>query len=649
MLTILFDGIAYGMLLFVLACGLSVTLGLMNFVNLAHGAFAMAGGYLTVVMVNRMGFSFFLALPLAFLLTAMIGGLFERTLYVQVYQRTHLDQVLFTIGLVFMSVAAVDYVMGSSQQFVQIPQILQGQIDLFGIGVGRYRLLIIIVCGVLTLALQLILTQPRVGSRLRAAVGDPRVARGLGINVNAVFGLTFAFGSGLAGLGGALGAEILGLDPIFPLKYMIYFLIVVTVGGTSSITGPFLASILLGIGDVAGKYYVPTLGAFVIYTIMIVLLIWRPQALFARGTARYLRGGKAMSRKIDTAVTRFLASRARFGPFEIVFWLTAFATIYLLPGRHLILTETAIWGLFALSLDLILGYAGIISLGHAAFFGVGAYAAGLLAKHEIIVEPSIALLAAGLAAAALGFATSFLVLRGSDLTRLMVTLGVALVCFELANKFGELTGGADGLQGVSDHLAPVFGVFRFDLFGHNAYIYTLAWLFVMFVLARRIVNSPFGLSLKAIKGNALRSSAIGIAVNWRLIAIYTLSAGYAGIAGGLLAQTQAFASLSMLSIDRSADVLLILIIGGPGYLYGGLIGALIYRFLQDYPSDPTARYWQFWFGLLLVAIGIVGRERIGGWTQLLRGFVVGLFRRSDPNSRTKEAVSVPASPAKEGA
>ena len=314
-----------------------------------------------------------------------------------------------------------------------------------------------------------------------------------------------------------------------------------------------------------------------------------------------------MNDKIDTAVTRFLTSRARIGPFELAFWLAAFATIYLLPGRHLILTEIAIWGLFALSLDLILGFAGIISLGHAAFFGVGAYAAGLLAKHEIVVEPSIALVCAGLVAAALGFATSFLVLRGSDLTRLMVTLGVALVCFELANKFAEITGGADGLQGVSDHLAPVFGVFRFDLFGHNAYVYTLAWLFVLFVLARRIVNSPFGLSLKAIKGNALRSSAIGIAVNWRLIAVYTLSAGYAGIAGALLAQTQAFASLSMLSIDRSADVLLILIIGGTGYLYGGLVGALVYRLLQDFLSSFSARYWQFWIGFVLIMMVLFGR------------------------------------------
>jgi branched-chain amino acid transport system permease protein len=286
MLTILFDGIAYGMLLFVLACGLAVTLGLMNFVNLAHGAFAMAGGYCTVILVNRWGVPFFAALPLAFLVSALLGLVLERTLYVHVYRKPHLDQVLFTVGLVFMSVAAVDYTMGSSQMFVRVPDWLQGQFEVFGIGVGRYRLLIILVCGLLTVALQLILVRTRFGSRLRAAVDDARVARGLGINVSGVFALTFAVGSGLAGLGGALGAEILGLDPIFPLKYMIYFLIVVTVGGTSSITGPFLASLLLGIGDVAGKYYVPTLGAFVIYTIMIVVLIWRPQGLFARGSAR---------------------------------------------------------------------------------------------------------------------------------------------------------------------------------------------------------------------------------------------------------------------------------------------------------------------------------------------------------------------------
>ena len=286
MLTILFDGVAYGMLLFVLACGLSVTLGLMNFVNLAHGAFAMAGGYITLILVNRAGLPFSAGLAIAFVVTALIGVLFERTLYVHVYGKGPLDQVLFTIGLVFMSVAAVDYVMGSQQVFIQIPSALQGRFEIFGVGIGRYRLLIIVICGLLTLALQMTLSNTRFGSRLRASVDDARVARGLGINVNAVFTLTFAVGSGLAGLGGALGAEILGLDPTFPLKYMVYFLIVVTVGGTSSITGPFAASLVIGIADVAGKYYVPKFGAFVIYTIMIIVLILRPQGLFARAVGR---------------------------------------------------------------------------------------------------------------------------------------------------------------------------------------------------------------------------------------------------------------------------------------------------------------------------------------------------------------------------
>jgi branched-chain amino acid transport system permease protein len=337
-----------------------------------------------------------------------------------------------------------------------------------------------------------------------------------------------------------------------------------------------------------------------------------------------------MTLPLTSLVTTYLARRARWTPLEIAFWLVAAATIYLLPGRHLILTEIAILGLFALSLDLILGYAGIISLGHAAFFGFGAYCAGLLAKHEIITEPVVALIVSGLAATVLGFVTSFLVLRGSDLTRLMVTLGVALVLREIANKYSELTGGADGLQGIT--MAPVLGTFRFDLFGHTAYIYSLVVLFVLFVIARRIVNSPFGLSLRAVKGNPLRASAVGIAVNWRLVAIYTIAAGYAGIAGALLTQTTAFTSLDVLAFERSADTLLVLIIGGAGYLYGGLIGAVIFKLMQDWIANLTPQYWQFWIGLVLVLIVVVGRERVAGWTAPIRaliGRIGGRARRAD--------------------
>ena len=288
MLTLLFDGVAYGMLLFILAIGLAVTLGLMNFINLAHGAFAMAGGYTTVLLMQHAGLPFLLCVPLAFVVTALLGAIMEATLYRRMYNKPHLDQVLFSIGLTFMAVASVDYFVGSTQQLVQLPEFLKGRTELLdgALGMGHYRLFIIAICAALTIGLQYVLAKTRFGSQLRASVDDARVAAGLGINVNIVFAVTFAAGSGLAGLGGALGAEVLGLDPTFPLKFMVYFLIVVAVGGTSSITGPLLAALLLGVADVAGKYYVPKLGAFIVYTLMLLILLWRPQGLFVRQGAK---------------------------------------------------------------------------------------------------------------------------------------------------------------------------------------------------------------------------------------------------------------------------------------------------------------------------------------------------------------------------
>jgi branched-chain amino acid transport system permease protein len=325
---------------------------------------------------------------------------------------------------------------------------------------------------------------------------------------------------------------------------------------------------------------------------------------------------------LSDQVSGYLKRRARWTPLEIAFWVFAFATIWLFPSKYLILKDTAILALFALSLDLILGYAGIISLGHAAFFGLAGYFAGLVAKYGFITEPVLALIAAGFVAAALGFVTSFLVLRGSDLTRLMVTLGVSLMLGEVANRFSNITGGADGLQGVD--IEPILGRFRFDLYGHNGYVYCLIVLFICFVVARRVVYSPFGLSLRSVKGNPLRASAIGIPVKWRLVAIYTLSGGLAGIAGALLTQTTAFCSLDVFSLDRSADLLLVLIIGGTGYLYGGLIGAVIYKFMQDWIANLTPQYWQFWIGLILVVIVLIGRERMQGWIAAVRSTLESL-------------------------
>ena len=310
-----------------------------------------------------------------------------------------------------------------------------------------------------------------------------------------------------------------------------------------------------------------------------------------------------------------LARRARWRIADIVFWVLAFGALLLPPGKHLLLNEVAILALFALSLDLILGYAGIISLGHAALFGAGAYAAGILCK-LVTPDPLAGLAVAVVAAAVLGFVTSFLVLRGTDLTRLMVTLGVALVLHEVANALPQWTGGADGLQGMA--VGPLLGRFDFDLYGRTAYAYSLTTLFVLALVARRVVHSPFGLSLMAIRRNPLRAAALGVPVPARVIAAYTLAAAYAGAAGALLAQTTAFVSLDVFEFHRSADVLLVLIIGGAGWLYGGIAGAILYKVLQDGIATLTPHYWQFWIGLFLVVFVMIGRQRfVGGLYGLL--------------------------------
>jgi branched-chain amino acid transport system permease protein len=279
---VLFDGIAYGSLLFLIGIGLSVTMGLMNFVNLAHGAFAMLGGYACVWLMQRAGLPFLACLPAAFVVVALAGAVFERVLYRRLYAAGNLDQVLFTIGLTFMAVASATFVFGSAQQPVQLPSFLQGQVHVVGLDLGAYRLFLIAFVVAITATLGYVVQRTRFGAHVRAAVDNQQVARGMGINVDAVFSVTFAFGSGLAGLGGALGIDVLGLDPTFALKYLVYFLLVVTVGGAGTITGPLVAALVLGVFDVAGKYYVPAVGAFVIYAVMVVLLVLFPAGLRGR-------------------------------------------------------------------------------------------------------------------------------------------------------------------------------------------------------------------------------------------------------------------------------------------------------------------------------------------------------------------------------
>jgi branched-chain amino acid transport system permease protein len=279
---VLFDGVAYGCLLFLVSVGLSVTMGLMNFINLAHGAFAMLGGYVTVVLLNRAGVPFLGTLPLAFVAAALAGWVLERSLYRHLYRASHLDQVLFSIGLTFMSMAGATWLFGPGQQPVELPGFLRGQIALGALEIGAYRVFLVALVVVITLGLGWLLTRTRLGAQVRAAVDNQQAARGLGIPVDRVFSLTFALGSGLAGLGGALGIDVLGLDPSFPLKYMVYFLLAVAVGGAGTLRGPLVAALVLGVADVAGKYYVPEVGAFIIYALMVLLLVLFPAGLYGR-------------------------------------------------------------------------------------------------------------------------------------------------------------------------------------------------------------------------------------------------------------------------------------------------------------------------------------------------------------------------------
>jgi len=311
----------------------------------------------------------------------------------------------------------------------------------------------------------------------------------------------------------------------------------------------------------------------------------------------------------------YLAAQTRWRPIEIAFWLAALLPFILFPTHLSLASQIAITALFALSLDLILGYAGIVSLGHAAFFGLGAYTAGILSAHGW-GEPLSGLVLGASVAAIVGYAASFIIARFRHLALLMITLGMGFLLLEAANSASWLTGGTDGLQGVRTW--PLFGRFQFDLFGYTAYTYSLVVLFLLFLLARRVIHSPFGLALRGIRENALRMPAIGAGSRKHIRTIYTMSAAMAGTAGAMLTQTTETVSLGVLDFQRSADVLVMLVLGGAGRLYGGLVGAVIFMVARDNFSGLNPQYWYFWIGLLLVTVVMfLPNGILGGLAQLL--------------------------------
>ena len=588
--SIVLDGFAYAMVLFLISAGLSLTMGLMGFANLAHTAFAMAGGYVSAMLVNRLGVPFLATLPIAFVVVALVGIVVERLLYRPLYRAPELDQVLMTFGLVLMTVSIATYIAGPLSPAIKVPAYLSGQVDIGFREFPTYRLFLIVFGVVLSILLWAGLDRTRFGASIRAAVDNRKMASSVGINVDRLFMIAFALGSGIAALGGALGNELLPLSPTYALEYLVIILIVVAVGGMGSLKGTFVAAIVIGMLDTAGRYLLPQTGAFTIYIVTLAVLLIRPSGLFGRPAAPASAPAPGHAQKPH--------STGRWRITEALPWVIGLAAFFLLDRNLSLGTQILIAILFALSLDLVMGYAGILTIGQAAFFGVGGYASGMLSAHLGIADPLLGLLAGAVLGACVGFLSGWVVLRTQGLALLMLTLAVTQMLHEGAAKAIGLTGGHDGLQGVTR--GPLFGVIAFDFPGKTMYLYTLAVLFLAFLFVRRLTYSQFGLSLHGIRENAGRMMAVGSAVHLRRVVVYTIAAALAGVAGALSSQAIRLSSLDMINFERSAIVLVMLVLGGVGNLYGAFLGAAVYTTFENYVAKANPEYWYFWVGLFLI-------------------------------------------------
>jgi ABC-type branched-subunit amino acid transport system permease subunit len=608
---ILLYGVSYGVILFTISIGLVIMLGLMRVVNLAHGAFAAVGGYLAVTLMNSHGVPFLLAVPIAVAAVAVLGLLLERLFYVHLYTASELEQVLMTIGLVFVTIASLNLFFGPDALPGRLPEFLATEIDLGIRTFQSYRVFIVLVGAVLMLALWFLFERTSFGARLRAAVDNRTMAQVVGINVRRLFSIAFALGCGLAALGGAIGYSVLPLEPVYPFKYLTLVLIVVTLSGFGNVKASAAAAIGVGIADTACRYLLPEFGSVVIYLVLLVVVIWR-----ARGTLAN------RVHPLEGVLSSDLLGRKRGRPYEFLFLALAVLTLFVFEDRLSFATSVLIMVLFALSLDFVLGFAGVVTLGHALFFGTGAYVAGLLALSGL-TEAISGLLLAGMASALLAALVGPLVLGLTGLPQIMATLALGAIGFEAANKATWLTGGDNGLQGFE--LAPLLGLFNWSVYGHTGYLYALAVLALGFWLLKRVIASSFGVALQGIRENRQRMMVIGAPVLGHMVRAYAISAFVAGVAGALSAQTTRFVGLDVLSLTTSVDIMVMLTLGGVGRLYGALVGAPVYMTIHHLAAQWNPYHWMFVIGCLLI---FVMRFARGG----LIGMAAAMLRRLRPLS-----------------
>jgi branched-chain amino acid transport system permease protein len=608
---ILVNGVSYGVILFTMSIGLVIMLGLMHVVNLAHGAFAAIGGYVTVSLMNAHGVPFLAAVAVAVVAVAALSLIVERLFYVHLYESSELEQVLLTIGLVFVAIASLNLLFGPDPLPSRLPAFLAQQVDLGLRKVQAYRLFVVLVGALLMLALWLLFERTSFGARLRAAVDNRTMAQVVGIDVRKVYSMAFALGCVLAALGGAVGYPMLPLEPLYPFKYLTLILIVVTLSGFGNVKSSAIAAIGVGIAETACRYLLPEFGSVVIYIVLLAVVVWRSRGtLISRVNA------------LEGVLSSNLLERRPDWIFPAVFLGLALLTVFVFSDSLSFAASVLIMVLFALSLDFVLGYAGIVSLGHALFFGVGAYVAGLLALAGLR-EAITGMLLAGASAALLGAVVGPLVLRLTGLPQIMATLALGVIGFEAANKAGWLTGGDNGLQGIE--LAPLLGLFKWSVYGHTGYLYALVVLVLSFCALRVVIASSFGVALQGIRENRQRMMVIGAPVLGHTVRAYAIGAFFAGVAGALSAQTTRFVGLDVLSLTTSVDVMVMLTLGGVGRLYGALVGAPVYMVIHHFAAEWNPYHWMFVVGFLLIFVmrfsrgGLVGMAEglWGRWRPLL--------------------------------
>jgi len=583
----LLNGLVYGVLLFLMAAGLSLIFGLMNVVSLAHGSFFMLGAFIGFSLFQITG-DFWIALVLAPVAVAAMGVIMEYLFMRRLYRRGHMDQVLLTFGFTFVFFDIVQSVWGRTVLRVPTPSALQVAIHV-GFGVfSAYRLFLIALGVLLALAMWLVLERSRLGAMVRAGVDDAAMAAGLGGNIPALFTGIFGAGVALAGLGGIAAAPVLGVYPGLDAEIMIPAFIVIVIGGMGSLRGAFMGSMLIGEADTFGKAYFPEIALFLIYLLMAAVLLVRPQGLF---------GIKYAGLTAPPAVAHVSAPATRQAKLVGLVALAAMLAFpFLVPNYpRALVTEIYIFAIFAMSLDLLLGFTGLMSLGHAAYFGLGAYAVAILGNFfglDAWLGVAAGVLTAGLGAAAIGF----FCVRMSGIPFLMLTLAFAQLVFSVALKWRDLTGGSDGMA-----IAEKPGFFGFDL-SHTLPMYFMALVFFLasYWALRRLLNAPLGHVFVGIRENEPRMAAIGYPTRAYKLLAFTIAGAFAGLAGGLYAVFNSFISPDSVYWTASGDILIMTMLGGAGTLIGPAIGAGLFLLMKNVVSSYS-EHWLLIIGVVFIA------------------------------------------------